>query len=694
MGKGLLYGTIAFIVPFLYLFRYIIPNEPFSRMIGNDFSILYYNYKVYLLDALSHYRIPLWSPSEAGGFPFYSNPFTQTFYPLNIPLIAFYKVFGGYSYFDHQVFTVLGIGLFSLGTYLWLRSLNVKSEAALFAVIIAGTSLKITEIVRFPNAVHTIAWLPFILWGCTLAIKERAHYKGGFVVFLSTVMMLTGGYLYYVYYSFFFLIFPYILLLLIPKTNKALIPDFPVNVKTYLITTVVSFFSAFAVCFPYLRKIMQLMSQTVDRGGGNYEYAIFHAFTLTDTLGSLFFPPVAQMEGWYYFGMIALLIIIFYILSVISSESESSHEATHLWIILIWFAVITYITWGDSSYLFKALWHYLPGFSNLRVWGRMNIILLPLLALLLAKSYIRFERDVLEPPKRSFRLFLIAFASCYLNIWLAQQYFFSHQAFNDYWRRYFLPSVGNIFDERVFINFGLLGFVLLSAMLVWSNMTTHRSRHIFNGCVVVLLVLNICDTGVVATTQWSTEINPPTARKNLDVDRIDFDALSTKRKYQNNTISLDSEFDVGIVSNWYFNRYVDFLKKYGASIDNFDIQTKSHDFVQLLGINDGQRFYFSKSISPAGISDFLQDARSHSVSSGLEMHIKKYNGDDLQIIVQANEGGYFSFLDNWDSDWTAKVNGQDVAIEKLFGTFKSIKVEKGLNNIEFVYNPLRWKSGS
>jgi len=86
----------------MYLFPYTWTIHGQYVGIGNDFEFLYYRFKPYLLDCLSHGHLPLWSPSEGAGFPFYSDPFTQTFYPANVFLTVFYRLAGGYSQLDHQ----------------------------------------------------------------------------------------------------------------------------------------------------------------------------------------------------------------------------------------------------------------------------------------------------------------------------------------------------------------------------------------------------------------------------------------------------------------------------------------------------------------------------------------------------------------------------------------------------------------
>jgi hypothetical protein len=86
--------VLVFIWPVIYLFPYFFIIKGNYLSIGSDFIECYYNYKAYLLAELINLRIPLWSPAEAAGFPFYSSPLTQTFYPLNILLAGFYRLAG------------------------------------------------------------------------------------------------------------------------------------------------------------------------------------------------------------------------------------------------------------------------------------------------------------------------------------------------------------------------------------------------------------------------------------------------------------------------------------------------------------------------------------------------------------------------------------------------------------------------
>ena len=55
--------------------------------------------------------------------------------------------------------------------------------------------------------------------------------------------------------------------------------------------------------------------------------------------------------------------------------------------------------------------------------------------------------------------------------------------------------------------------------------------------------------------------------------------------------------------------------------------------------------------------------------------------------LNASTNGYFSFIDNWDSNWKAYIDNKPVEIELLFGTFKSVKVGPGKHIIRFMYQP-------
>ena len=85
------------------------------------------------------------------GFPFFSSPLAQYFYPFNIPLVLWHKLAGGYSILDHELFTIFGLSIFGLGLYCWLKRLQGNLAAALFSTLIMTVSFRLTESPAFPQ---------------------------------------------------------------------------------------------------------------------------------------------------------------------------------------------------------------------------------------------------------------------------------------------------------------------------------------------------------------------------------------------------------------------------------------------------------------------------------------------------------------------------------------------------------------
>jgi hypothetical protein len=93
------------------------------------------------------------------------------------------------------------------------------------------------------------------------------------------------------------------------------------------------------------------------------------------------------------------------------------------------------------------------------------------------------------------------------------------------------------------------------------------------------------------------------------------------------------------------------------------------------------------------VEDSIQAARS--VQS---LRIARYTGDMLELFFRCGSPGHLTFVDNWDPDWKAWINGEQVPISLAFGTFKSVAVTPGNHVVRFEYIPFsseieRFKSG-
>ncbi len=707
---------LVFIWPFLFLFRYVIGTE----MVTLDVMHFYFP-KVYLLEALSNFRIPLWSPTESAGFPFYSSPYNQVFYPMNIIMVIYYKIMGGFSWVDYQRFSILGISIFSCCLYAWLRHLKVSARAALISTLIMAISFKIAGTLNRIPATHSIAWMMMMLLGMTQMLKDSTRIKGWILVFVGTLMLLTLLYPYYIYYCLF--IIPFFGVMYLIKNTRVLLTGIEqLNIPKYIMATGSAFLLPLLMCIPYLLSFRSLNGLVNSRTDKDWIYIKDASCTITDTLGSLFFPPYSDMRGWYYMGFIVILILVFYIVNHFYRLSKQKLDSKLTIILLAYFLILTMMTYGES-FLFYGMVKYFPGFSNFRTWGRLNVLLVPIFALLFAKAYQYFEQIITNKEIRvddySKRIwpFMGIFTGAYLLILAIQMYLLNFENYAYIWKIRLMALLPN-FNNNSYIYIGLAYFLLISALLIGTHYWTKNKelsqplKGLAMGLVGLFTLLSAYDIGYVSIY---TRSHPGISyydkfnieRHQTDLDKIMMESFKQPRisdvnlQHQlmniyrtDSTKSGNSKagFSVRAGISWWDKNYTEFAKANSEVITRKTwrwVLKFNKDLAQFMGLNDGKKIYFSKKIdySKKQLKQYLNDVEDHEYLGNFDYEPINYNGDRLDIVVASHKTGYLSFIDNWNPHWKVYVNQQPAKLEKLFGAFKSVKIGDGINYVSFVYEP-------
>jgi hypothetical protein len=712
MMRKVRYWLLLALWPFVYMWPYLMS---YSLTPGNDFHTLYYRYKLYLVDLLAQGRpVPIWSPTEAAGFPFRANPFVGATYPLNHLLAAIYRLNGGYSEYDHVLFTIAAFSIFAIGMAVWLRALGEKPGGAILAALVFATSLKMTELMRFPNAAHAAAWIPWLLAGITLAFQKRRAIAAGLICLVSSYCLLTAGYPYIAYYTQ-FLAGPWILLLLIPATRRivCLQSDDKRTSPIIALTTILAGCGlALGLCLSWLREMKRMLDATTDRQGDNWDYSTEHEWTVIDVLGSLVYPPRASMEGWYFFGIVALsMMALFVIASVWPSREQSSAEKVAIsrsrqFIIIlgVWWLFLTLLTLGDQSPLFAAMWKFYPGFSSLRVWGRMNVILLPIFGLLLSRSWSWWEHQTLtanRSTKIRYSACLAVIAVCVVALQLILSRYSQEEP---YWLTQFLSPERPFGHVRPWLQWtvipcgvvgaGLLLFLMMSSadktsagVSMASTDRWRRNRSVWLAIVVVPLfsAMETCGYGWLQWANQGSDIQ--IIREVVDIPSRLREGLEKPRNWGASSVSLGSRYQLGLMFNWYFDRYVQFLKRYAPHPDevvsNTDQFKEVPGLMEMLGAEGGERFFFVPKLEFASPEEFVSTAREFRATHGSRRVIKEFDGDFLDLQVDSASDGYLCYIDNWDPSWRCHVNGREAPIEILMGTFKAVSIPAGASDVQF-----------
>lgn len=667
---------LIFILPFVLYIRFIVPIHGNLHFISNDFSALYYSYKYILLDSLANGYIPLWHPGEAAGYPLYSNPFAQFFYPLNVPLYLFRIISGEYSLFMHEIYTFFAIGIFGIGTYLWLRKINIPAKHALVAVIFILMNARFADIIRFPNAVHAAAWMPFCLHAITLCFASR-HGKASIAYLMSALILLvTAGYPYYAYYSI-FLLGPYVLIFFSLRLTESF--GLPVNLtfsgKLHGIRRVcIAVACAVLLLLPYLIKVAQLMSATADREGASYDYATAHVFSFTDMIGSWLFPSLTQSEGIYFLGSVPVILILAYALFAVRRFKSYKNDALFILSAFIFIIFISLITAGRQSCLFDLFWHYLPGFSSLRVWGRLNIVLLPILSLLIARALFFFHQLHGANLRLDVKFLLPAvFLYCLLQI-----YFLFNDAFWDiYWLTYHQEAIK-------LLHLVPLSTFLLFTLILAVHFTKYKNLAII---VVIAIIINAISLVPINNKLWYASTSYKHFTSCSDYDTNLFRANFNEKRLPAPRCP-GSNHCIGIIPNWFYNRYINFLDNYLGDGDKcHDNLVYDDKFSALMGMDNGQRIFFHSELNFPDIGAFLDDSRNTTERSDASYKILNYTGSLLKLSVVTQKDVFLSYIDNIDPDWYATIDDMPVPMNSLFGTFKTVSVPTGTHTIEFKYVP-------
>ena len=229
---------------------------------------------------------------------------------------------------------------------------------------------------------------------------------------------------------------------------------------------------------------------------------------------------------------------------------------------------------------------------------------------------------------------------------------------------------------------GVFAFVVLGGLIALAGRRWAVSRPPV--VLALLLLVTAVDVWPIASRLW-TYRGPLPSREPLDVPSVLWRSLSVPRHAGVGTISVtfayDSphlrfspSFNVAVVPDCYFSRYWAFLDRHrseGVALD------------RLLGLRDGRRLLVSTRIDHPSVAAFLAD--SDAFDGAASAH--SYDGDRLELGVRMGGAGYVTFVDNWDPDWRAYVDGRPAPISPAFGTFKAVAVPAGEHRVRFRYEP-------
>ena len=688
---------LLILAPYLYLF----PHTFHFIEMGNDFELLYYSYKKYIFEFVKVGHFPLWSPSESLGYSLIFNPFAQYFYPLSWLLYILGFIFGDLSKHTYLLYTIFGLSIYNIGQYLWLRKLNIESKYCLTATLITCFGLKLTEILRFPNAIHALAWFPWILYAITLSVQNNKIIKSSILIFIFSFFILTAGYPYYILYGFILFSF-YFFFINIPNIKNQFIERDKINlsfVKSFL-TCLLPGLIAIIIVSPWFLGISEIMEITRDRNLRDITFSFTLGSNLLDQLGSWILPPISIAESNYYFGSIITLLLIYYFLNFLNGKINSPKEKYYLIFFIIFFIFNYQIAAPENSLMFNFIWNKIELIQNFRAFSRINILLIPLISILICFSIKNLIENKIN-IKNSIIIFFISFLIILLQVYLIEIV----SAKSGYWTAWqekrldfaaekfkLVSFIFNLYSNYIYSVFFLISslfFLILSKYKVKINL------------YLSIIILVIAELFILANIQWAIpknfydkngyndlNINPiKNLRESFNSSRVATEVYGNTY-FRNNKRFNINYFDVFGIDQ-HTRIYDKYFNKDGIIKNDLDDETiKNINLFWSLNGNN-KKIFFSKSLEHSNINNFMHDVLENEKSSvlNLKFNEESYNGDNIEFIINNKVEGFVTFLDNWSPGWKLYINNKEEDIYKLFNTYKSAKISVGKNIINFKYEP-------
>jgi len=364
-------------LPLIFFWRVALGLVVFN---GDEVSSVFLPFRLMLAQALSEWRLPLWSPLLQAGYPIFAEGEIAALYPPNwILSLLPIQLALSYSVLLHLAWTCVGM-------YVFCRTSELQVTSALFAGFVFGFSGFFIAHNQHLALLASASWLPWLLF-----VQRQAQWAwhegkrnwiiwvvlGGYIIALQ---IFAGSANIAAIDLFAFVIFGVIGGVI---SNRQTTLNLPRVVLGSFLLTLVSIVLGTGISAIQWLPTAELLNYS-ERGqelGSSFisSYsltlpALAHFILPFDTLGR---PTVTNLEYWGYIGIVPLL------LAVISPALRRDVRTRFFFVFAL---VALSLALGDANPIYP-LFNYIPVFNRFRVPARFIELVLFAIAFLAALSF-------------------------------------------------------------------------------------------------------------------------------------------------------------------------------------------------------------------------------------------------------------------------------------------------------------------
>jgi len=653
---------------------------PYKNFLITDPVRQTFVWKKLAIQEFKSFKLPLWNPYTHSGMPLLANFQTGAFYPLNF-------IFSIFSFnFSWGIYIVLQPLLALFFMYLLLKKYNLANIAALLGSITFAFGGFFTAWLEWGNIGHTLLWLPLIIFSLESLAEHRNDKKKYFLILLfSLISQFFAGHL---QISIYILIFSLVYFIFITLSKQKI----KENLK--LVFIFLSFILITAIQWlPTLELILNSARDSDIVNTLNRQDWFLPAKHLVQLIVPDFFgnPATANYWGeWNYGEFVSFIGVIPFVFLLFSLKSFAKNsKIKFFWIslaVLLSFALAT--PWAKLPFIFK-----IPFLSTAQP-SRLLAIIGFCFSVLSA-----FGLNSFITRKKSDNCVLLIAIGVLISL-----------ASLGFLLRFNVLKINFDYSQIAFRNLILPIVMAFLSILILFIENTLNNKLIKKALIYFLLLLALFDF-----YRFFTKFTPFTKQewifpktKTIDFlqkDQSLFRIMTTDRRVL--PANFTAIYGLQTISGYdplYLTDYARLITKMESGQDglaNFQRIIEPANYSSniadslnvkyVISLNDIESLKLKKVFQEGETriyKNLLLQPRARIISSSAKpVKVIEYKADIIKIKAESPDGGQLILADMFYPGWMAKINGKKVLIEKSNESFRKINLEKGLNFIEFYYEP-------
>lgn len=738
-------GLFVALPHLVYAFLWWVPGH---RTFGMDYLSCQPGQQLLFMQAVRDGYFPLWAPADGGGVPFAAYIFSGQWSPVTWLLLAVSPlcrwVLGWEPLFEgHQLDILTHVHLFWLSmagffTFLVLRRLNVSALSAVFGGVVFMFNFRMLDAFRYASALDVVVWLPVLIYLVERMVVRPSPGLSALYAVIQYVMIVAGHMQEALYCIYFVnLYFVVRAVLFFPKRER-------LGVTSNWVAARVTCFAGaqtlgFGLCAVMLLPVFEdVMPLWAFRTSPTPQYSSQYHMTWADMAFNLFGPWLADVHSGFYCAQIVWILMA---VAAVGLFFRANRAKRHDRIMLMFFFVVLVAgilyALGPLTPLAGAANTCIPFLKVLRCPGRVLSVGMFAMAAIAAFGVNRILHDRHRPALN----LCVVGAGCmvYLIIGLVVTAYVPDPPLPSQDKGVSLALLGQVSPyaplsiQRDSSMLSTMAAMVIAVALANGAVLMFRHlRRLSSSTMIALLLVGVLIEVVVYHGQgtWFAQRRAYTSRSTSfkDIDIYHTRVLHPVRMFvykKDYVLPPDSGGEIQVHESTP-NALRQFLTHGGAPAWRMYYQTvPGHEYARayitpnvrlvsggdleaiaainprrtsIIDIADNANGKAAHDASLRKLDDRSEHAEPRLVDARVNelddsIRVVEYTFNRAVFDVRTSRGGFFNYNDAYATGWQARIDGRETTVYRANHLFKGIVLPPGRHFLEFVYDPVSFRTG-